>query len=83
MKGRNNKIVHLLWAVIAVLVVGSTIAGVMLIGKVNDLTQTNASLNADIISLKEQVKEAKASTTPSTAALPTAGTSPSPAASSK
>lgn len=74
----NGRIVVMLWAVIAVLVIGLGLGGYFLINHANSLEQTNTQLNGDNDSLRRQLLEAKSTPppTPAVVATPT----PTPAA---
>ena len=79
----NGRIVVMLWAVIAVLVIGFGLGGYFLINHANSLEQTNTQLNGDNDSLRRQLLEAKAAPlpTPAVVATPTSATpTPAPAA---
>lgn len=88
MRDSNRKVIVLLWTVIAVLVVGGGIIGFMLVHKADELSDSNNDLNGNNLSLREQLRQAKASPSPSVEPLPVAGNptptpSPSPTASPK
>jgi outer membrane murein-binding lipoprotein Lpp len=74
---RERKLVFLLWTVIVVLVVGGVIGGFLLAHKVDELSQDNFDLNGSNDSLRNQLKQAKASPTPSDAPVVSPSESPS------
>ena len=85
-----KKLIYLLWAAIAVLVVGMTAGGIMLVNKANQLQESNDSLTTDNSSLRLQLREvteeseasgasgADDSSEPQPSATPAATASPSP-----
>jgi hypothetical protein len=70
MRDSKQKLIYLLWTVIGVLVVGGIIIGFMLVNKTNELSDTNNELTGNNASLREQLRQAKASPTPSPTATP-------------
>jgi hypothetical protein len=84
MRDSNRKLIYLLWTVIAALIVGGGIVGFMLIHKADDLGTTNDALNGDVSSLREQLRQAKASVSPTVTPAATTSTpsaTPTPTAS--
>ena len=79
MDNSGNKLVYLLWAVIAVLIIGSAAGGFFLVRHANDVDQSNTQLMGNNDSLKRQVQELKATPVPTSAPTPIA--TPAPAAS--
>ena len=73
MREPSRKLVYLLWTVIAVLIIGAFIGGIMLMNRANALDQSNTLLTGDNDSLRRQLKEAKTvpAATPSPVATPT------------
>lgn len=65
MPTHNRNIVRLQWTVIAVLVVGGTAAFVMLMTKTDQYRTQRDAQSGNISSLKEQVRQAKLTPTPS------------------
>jgi hypothetical protein len=76
----NRKLIYMLWAVIAVLIIGTAIGGYMLVRYANDVDQANSELNSSNESLRRQLQEAKATPTPAPtpSALATPEPSPTP-----
>jgi len=83
MRSSNRNLIYLLWTVIAVLVVGGSIIGFMLIHKADELSGTNNDLTGDNASLREQLRQAKATPSPSPSPTPdySASAAPTPSAS--
>jgi Tfp pilus assembly protein PilN len=77
----NRKLIYLLWSVIGVLVLGVLVGGFLLIHHADEVDQTNTFLTGDNLSLKNQVKQLKAtpSPTPTPTATPLATPEPSAA----
>lgn len=73
----------LLWAVIAVLVVGALTGGALLANKVNQLGQDNEELTGSNASLREQLRQAKTSPRTSTIPSPSPSAAPTPTTSPK
>jgi hypothetical protein len=78
MNESGNKLIYLLWSVIAVLIVGAVLGGFVLIRHVHDVDQTNSRLMGDNDSLKRQVREAKATPTPTPTPVPAHAAAPKP-----
>jgi len=71
----------MLWTVIVVLIIGGSIIGFMLIHKADELSSSNNELSGNNTSLREQLRQAKASPSPSVDPLPVANqASPTPSA---
>ena len=81
MRDPNRKVIYMLWTVITILIIGGGVIGYMLYHKADELTQTNEELNGNNLSLREQLRQAKASPSPSATPIPTATPTPSPTAS--
>ena len=81
MKDPNRKLIILLWIVVAVLVVGSVIGGLMLVHKTDDLNSTNSSLSDDNAHLRSQLQNAQASASASPTPSLTPDATPEPSAS--
>ncbi|MDB5178693.1 MAG: hypothetical protein JWN01_636 [Patescibacteria group bacterium] len=84
MRNSGQKLIYMLWGVITVLVVGGGIIAFMLLHKADELDQTNNQLTGSNSSLREQLRQAKASPTPRPTPTPdysaSATPTPSPAA---
>jgi len=78
-KDPNRKLIILLWIVVAVLVAGSAVGGIMLVHKTDDLNDTNSSLSDDNAHLRNQLQQAQtqASASPSPSLAPDATPEPS------
>lgn len=72
MPAQNRNIVRLQWIVITVLAVGGTAAFVLLMNKTDQYKAERDSQDGNITSLREQVRQAKATPKPSVEALPEA-----------
>jgi hypothetical protein len=94
MRDPNRKVIYMLWTVIAVLIIGGAVVGYLLVHKADELSTTNAELNGNVGSLREQLRQAKqtgATPSPTTSASPTpsptlkssASPTPSPTTSAK
>jgi outer membrane murein-binding lipoprotein Lpp len=59
-KDPNARLIFLLWTVIAVLVAGMLVGGILLVHKDDDLTKANLSMEGDVQSMQSQVKQARA-----------------------
>lgn len=76
MKDSYQKLVFLLWTVIAVVFIGAAIGGYLLTNKTNQLQTSNDELNGNVTSLRDQLRQAKASPPPTSAPLPDASGKP-------
>lgn len=69
------------WVVIAALIAGATIGAIVMLHKVNDLSDANTYLTGDNLSLKNQLKQAKEPTPkPDPTASPLPSLTPTPVA---
>lgn len=57
MRNSAVKLVFMQWVVIAVLLIGGSVGAYLLIQKVNELTDENATLSGNDASLRNQVKQ--------------------------
>jgi hypothetical protein len=84
MRDPNRRIIMFQWIVIAALIVGSAVGGYMLIKKTNDTQDQLDQQNGDLISLRNQLKQATSPTPTPSPTLPAATNnvaSPTPTAS--
>ena len=72
MTAHKTHLLQLQWAVIAVLVVGGGIAFVMLMHKTDQYKAQRDANTGNVASLREQVKQARATPSPTSEALPEA-----------
>ena len=68
----------MLWTVIAVLIIGSSIGGYFLIRHASNLEQTNTQLNGDNDSLRRQLVGAKSLAVPTPSPVATPSSTPTP-----
>jgi ABC-type Na+ efflux pump permease subunit len=83
MSASDRKLIYLLWTVIAVLVIGFIIGGLIVMKHMGDIEQTKINVGGDNASLKRQVQQLKAaaSATPSGTPLATPEPTATPATS--
>jgi Tfp pilus assembly protein PilN len=81
MNNSDNKLVYLLWGVIAVLIIGSTAGGFFLIRHASVTDQANANLMGDNDSLKRQIQQLKATPAPTSEPAPIATPAATPVSS--
>jgi hypothetical protein len=62
-KGSNEKLIFLLWSVIAVLIGGMLVGGILLVHKDDDLTNANVGMQGDVHSMQSQVKQTNSALT--------------------
>ena len=81
----TRKLVYLLWSVIAALLLGFIFGGFLLLRHANNIDQANTQLNGDNASLRRQIQEVKAASTPTPTSTPAPASvaTPSPIPASK
>ena len=80
MKDPSRKVIYMLWLVVAVLVAGACVGGIMLVSKADSLTRSNLGYQHKIKSLTTEVHQAQFAAQATPTPTPSVSPTPSPSA---